>query len=525
MLGRLSCNGNQDFKLELGNCGIVEFNFQGKENLTRDADEENINHIPVIKESKVRAQKFDKFLRDNDAKRRRALKKCQLEVKENQQKEKEIQGLMQQLEKLLARKHSLQKTVSNNKIYEDYLLKIIDQLPENYLEYGADSLVMPIIRRHETLSITNESLIHRISSLSDELESSQHRLETLQQEHDTANLFKNLPVTSLALDSYYWVTSSIRVTGQEQILHISKPFYYLEYGSDSLVMPIIRRHETLSITNESLIHRISSLSDELESSQHRLETLQQEHDTANLMANGELSELQMEWDRAKERSKQLEMKLNLNQGLVRNQSEKFGSLLMAITNLADQCYLRHYGPLEEINILTKLDMIKTGTACLVSDKLDILTLLQEQPEDAKYQFVSVIEQTEDQASSLLSNFNDPTTSDIIVHYLRLLASSYLQNRTEFFQHFVEAPNLRDFCVQDVETMGLECDHVQILALSQALGINIQIECMEGADCDLNHHIIPDGSTPSLHLLYKTAHYDILYKGSVVDSPMKELIGN
>ncbi|XP_034783839.2 ubiquitin thioesterase OTUB2-like isoform X4 [Acipenser ruthenus] len=201
----------------------------------------------------------------------------------------------------------------------------------------------------------------------------------------------------------------------------------------------------------------------------------------------------------------------------------------------------------------------TGTACLVSDKLDILTLLQEQPEDAKYQgrpwtasisktaqvtekfkeaviqskaellsagfdedifrnllstFVSVIEQTEDQASSLLSNFNDPTTSDIIVHYLRLLVSSYLQNRAEFFQHFVEAPNLRDFCVQDVETMGLECDHVQILALSQALGINIQIECMEGADCSLNHHIIPDGSTPSLHLLYKTAHYDILYKGSV-----------
>ncbi|XP_034783837.2 ubiquitin thioesterase OTUB2-like isoform X2 [Acipenser ruthenus] len=129
-------------------------------------------------------------------------------------------------------------------------------------------------------------------------------------------------------------------------------------------------------------------------------------------------------------------------------------------------------------------------------------------------FVSVIEQTEDQASSLLSNFNDPTTSDIIVHYLRLLVSSYLQNRAEFFQHFVEAPNLRDFCVQDVETMGLECDHVQILALSQALGINIQIECMEGADCSLNHHIIPDGSTPSLHLLYKTAHYDILYKGSV-----------
>lgn len=58
-------------------------------------------------------------------------------------------------------------------------------------------------------------------------------------------------------------------------------------------------------------------------------------------------------------------------------------------------------------------------------------------------------------------------------------------------------------------MAMECDHVDILALSQALDICIHIVSMEG-DEQLAHHIIPEGAEPSLHLLYKTSHYNILY---------------
>ena len=57
---------------------------------------------------------------------------------------------------------------------------------------------------------------------------------------------------------------------------------------------------------------------------------------------------------------------------------------------------------------------------------------------------------------------------------------------------------------------MECDHVDILALSQALGIGIHIVSMEGDTQELVHHIIPEGAQPSLHLLYQTSHYDILY---------------
>lgn len=59
-------------------------------------------------------------------------------------------------------------------------------------------------------------------------------------------------------------------------------------------------------------------------------------------------------------------------------------------------------------------------------------------------------------------------------------------------------------------MAMECDHVDILALSQALDTGIHIVSMEGDEQQLVHHIIPEGAEPSLHLLYQTSHYNILY---------------
>ncbi|XP_036398885.1 ubiquitin thioesterase OTUB2-like [Megalops cyprinoides] len=127
-------------------------------------------------------------------------------------------------------------------------------------------------------------------------------------------------------------------------------------------------------------------------------------------------------------------------------------------------------------------------------------------------FVSVVERCEadDQGTTLLELFNEQHASNSTVQYLRLLTSAYLQNHSDFFQHFVEAPSLKEYCTQEVEAMAMECDHVEITALSEALGISIHIVSMEEGDGRLTHHTIPEGANPSLHLLYKTSHYDILY---------------
>ncbi|XP_017270209.1 ubiquitin thioesterase OTUB1 isoform X1 [Kryptolebias marmoratus] len=128
------------------------------------------------------------------------------------------------------------------------------------------------------------------------------------------------------------------------------------------------------------------------------------------------------------------------------------------------------------------------------------------------QVIHVVEEclADEQESTLFRLFNEQLISDGVVQYLRLLTSAHLQNQADFFCNFVEAPDIKVYCRQEVEVMTMECDHVDILALSQALDVSIHIVSMEG-DEQLAHHIIPEGAEPSLHLVYQSSHYNILYQ--------------
>ncbi|XP_076605560.1 uncharacterized protein CCDC197 [Chaetodon auriga] len=216
------------------------------------------------KQTKERAMKFEKFVAENEAKRRRALKKYEAAREQTILKQREIEDLTEQLRQLRARQQVLKERMAKYKIYEDYLMKTLDYLPSTYLDNGSDSLVMPIIRRHETLSITHQELLQRLGRLEEEVEQGQRQLQAVNQEH------------------------SIK----------------------------------------------------------------------QLMANKELSELQSEFETLKEKNKQAEVNLLMEQGLSREKVEQVGILLMAINNLAEQCYLTAYGPLENMNILTMMDMVK-----------------------------------------------------------------------------------------------------------------------------------------------------------------------
>lgn len=133
--------------------------------------------------------------------------------------------------------------------------------------------------------------------------------------------------------------------------------------------------------------------------------------------------------------------------------------------------------------------------------------------DLLHTFLSVLDRLEADGSeeNLLGLLNDQHISDSMVRYLRFLTSAHIQNHADFFQHFVEAPDIKVYCTQEVEAMAMECDHVEILALSDELDINLCITSTEGSEDHLAHYTIPEDSQASLHLLYKTSHYDILYQ--------------
>ncbi|XP_065123369.1 coiled-coil domain-containing protein 42 homolog [Paramisgurnus dabryanus] len=147
-------------------------------------------------EAKQRAAKFEKFVEENEVKRRRALKRFILEKRQNESKEKEKAELSKQLEELQARRLYLKERVKKYKIFEEFLLKVLQLLPDNYLGYGAD-LMTPIIRRYETLSTSRQDLLQQLNSLTDELKTSQHKLDTLKQDHGTYKLMTNQKLTEL----------------------------------------------------------------------------------------------------------------------------------------------------------------------------------------------------------------------------------------------------------------------------------------------------------------------------------------
>lgn len=59
-------------------------------------------------------------------------------------------------------------------------------------------------------------------------------------------------------------------------------------------------------------------------------------------------------------------------------------------------------------------------------------------------------------------------------------------------------------------MAKDGDHVEILALTQALDTCVHVVTMDVQQEHVAHHVIPEGGEPSMHLLHRSAHYNILY---------------
>ncbi|XP_054652282.1 coiled-coil domain-containing protein 42 like-2 [Dunckerocampus dactyliophorus] len=214
-------------------------------------------------ETKEKAIKFGEFVSENEAKRSRALQEYKAVQEENLMKQKETEELIKQLQQLRARRRILKERLTKYKIFEDYLLKTLDYLPNNHLE-----------------------------------------------------------------------------------------------DSDCAVMPVIQRHETLSVTHQQLLQRLGQMEEEVERRRRQLHAMKQGHSMHKLIASKELCELQRELESLKEKNKQEEDKLLTEQGQSRRKAEEVGSLIMAINNLAEQCYLPAYGPLEDMSVSTMMDMVK-----------------------------------------------------------------------------------------------------------------------------------------------------------------------
>ncbi|KAG8718590.1 hypothetical protein FRC08_004907 [Ceratobasidium sp. 394] len=130
---------------------------------------------------------------------------------------------------------------------------------------------------------------------------------------------------------------------------------------------------------------------------------------------------------------------------------------------------------------------------------------------------------------LLEAFQNPEISNSIVVFLRLLTSSYIRLSPEddftpflFHPDTGEMVDVRTFVEMFVEATGREADHPQIMALSKALRVRIEVAYLDNsagtplADGTLRVDFVkfsPEGSeedeTKPVVLLYRPGHYDTL----------------
>ncbi|CAG9762518.1 unnamed protein product [Ceutorhynchus assimilis] len=123
-----------------------------------------------------------------------------------------------------------------------------------------------------------------------------------------------------------------------------------------------------------------------------------------------------------------------------------------------------------------------------------------------------IDNVDDARRELHTVFNEQGYSDYMVVYLRLLTSAQLQKEKDFYSCFIEGERtVADFCHQEVEPMYKDSDHIHIMAACSALNTGVRVLYMDrGTGNIVTQHDLPEGCTPTVHLLYRPSHYDILY---------------
>ncbi|CAF0890897.1 unnamed protein product [Brachionus calyciflorus] len=160
------------------------------ENRINICQEKHANLLVKQEKNQQLIKQYSQFINEKEAIRKRAIAKYQTELKLRLQKMLEYDILMKQLEEVKQKHDIYTKKVENNKKYKNFLSKVIEMLPENYLEAG-ESKYTSLMMRHQTLYDTNLDLFKNLISNSDKLKVLRNQLERLVIDHNSNKMTFN----------------------------------------------------------------------------------------------------------------------------------------------------------------------------------------------------------------------------------------------------------------------------------------------------------------------------------------------
>mmetsp|Transcript_22689 Transcript_22689/g.40838 ORF Transcript_22689/g.40838 Transcript_22689/m.40838 type:complete len:105 (+) Transcript_22689:473-787(+) len=100
-------------------------------------------------------------------------------------------------------------------------------------------------------------------------------------------------------------------------------------------------------------------------------------------------------------------------------------------------------------------------------------------------------------------------------YSRFLTSAYLRSNSERFEGFQDGyGSLIEFIRAEVDPMNRESDNLQVMGLTEALGVRVVIEYLDASASEtctqMAFPLEYTGPAFEVRLLYRPGHYDVLY---------------
>ncbi|KAI1129989.1 peptidase C65 Otubain-domain-containing protein [Nemania abortiva] len=147
------------------------------------------------------------------------------------------------------------------------------------------------------------------------------------------------------------------------------------------------------------------------------------------------------------------------------------------------------------------------------------------------EIVAAMSEGKDPMPSLVAKFNESSTSQCLVYHLRLLAGARLKEDTAKYEPYLDG-DVESYLQTTVMPVNREIDHICVVLVHDILlapaNIVLEIAYLDRSEgAEVNVHRLPEGANgqdsstlgPTIYLLYRPGHYDILYRDTTPHVPV------
>ena len=105
-------------------------------------------------------------------------------------------------------------------------------------------------------------------------------------------------------------------------------------------------------------------------------------------------------------------------------------------------------------------------------------------------------------------------ANYIIMYMRFMAATYLKKNAILYEDFL-GMEISMFCQREVEQVDVECDHPQIIAITNYIEHGLEINAVAQNQMKIDVTLIPEDNFKDndfrVKVLFVPGHYDALYE--------------